>query len=168
MVLSSCLSFVLGADVIRIGGLFDFTEDRQEIALRYAVDAINSDRKLLAHSRLSAQIENVPNSDSFRASRKVCSLLKSGVAAIFGPQSSQTSAHVQSICDALEIPHIENRWDFRLTRDAYSVNLYPHPSTLAQAYTDVLKSLGWKKFCIIYETNNGLIRGPGTPERRKF
>ncbi|XP_068247412.1 glutamate receptor ionotropic, kainate 2-like isoform X2 [Palaemon carinicauda] len=128
------------------------------MALRYAVEAINSDRKLLTHARLSAQIENIPKTDSFRASRKVCSLLKTGVAAIFGPQSDQTSAHVQSICDALEIPHIENRWDFRLTRDAYSVNLYPHPSTLAKAYMDVLKALGWRKFCIIYQNNNGLIR----------
>ncbi|XP_068243990.1 glutamate receptor ionotropic, kainate 2-like isoform X1 [Palaemon carinicauda] len=156
--LVSFLHVALGSDVIRIGGLFDSTDDRQEEALRYAVDAINSDRQLLAHARLSAQIENIPNSDSFRGSRKVCALLKSGVAAILGPQSGQTSAHVQSICDALEIPHIENRWDFRLTRDAYSVNLYPHPSSLANAYMDVLRTLGWKKFCIIYENNNGLIR----------
>ncbi|MPC92051.1 Glutamate receptor ionotropic, kainate 1 [Portunus trituberculatus] len=114
------------------GGLFDPLDERQQVAFRYAVDAINSDRTLLSHARLSAQIEVIPPNDSFRGSRKVCSLLKSGVAAIFGPQSGQTSAHVQSICDALEVPHIENRWDFRLTRDAYSVNLYPHPSTLSQ------------------------------------
>nr|XP_053632783.1 glutamate receptor ionotropic, kainate 3-like [Cherax quadricarinatus] len=143
---------------INEGGLFDLTDDRQEVAFRYAVDAINSDRTLLAHARLSAQIEEIPPNDSFRGSRKVCSLLKSGVAAIFGPQSGQTSDHVQSICDALEIPHIENRWDFRLTRDAYSVNLYPHPSTLTKAYMDVLKTLGWHKFCVIYENNNGLVR----------
>ncbi|KAK8740229.1 hypothetical protein OTU49_003112, partial [Cherax quadricarinatus] len=140
------------------GGLFDLADERQEVAFRYAIDAINSDRTMLAHARLSAQIEEIPPNDSFRGSRKVCSLLKSGVAAIFGPQSGQTSDHVQSICDALEIPHIENRWDFRLTRDAYSVNLYPHPSTLAKAYMDVLKTLGWQKFCIIYENNNGLVR----------
>lgn len=74
----------------------------------------------------------------------VCSLLKSGVAAIFGPQSGQTSAHVQSICDALEVPHIENRWDFRLTRDAYSVNLYPHPSTLSK----VRRFAVWRVNCV--------------------
>ncbi|XP_069985019.1 glutamate receptor ionotropic, kainate 2 isoform X2 [Penaeus vannamei] len=158
LVLSALLHLATASDVIRIGGLFDQYDERQEVAFRYAVDAINSDRKLLAHARLSAQIEKIPPSDSFRGSRKVCSLLKTGVAAIFGPQSGQTSAHVQSICDSLEIPHIENRWDFRLTRDAYSVNLYPHPSTLAKAYMDVLKTLGWRKFCIIYENNNGLIR----------
>ncbi|XP_045135924.1 glutamate receptor ionotropic, kainate 2-like isoform X4 [Portunus trituberculatus] len=147
-----------GSDVIRIGGLFDPEDERQEVAFRYAVDAINSDRTLLAHARLSAQIEVIPPNDSFRGSRKVCSLLKSGVAAIFGPQSGQTSAHVQSICDALEVPHIENRWDFRLTRDAYSVNLYPHPSTLSKAYMDVLMTLRWRKFYVIYENNDGLVR----------
>ena len=62
----------------------------------------------------------------------VCHLLRSGVAALFGPQSGTTSSHVQSICDAMEIPHIETRWDYRLRRDEYSVNLYPHPSALSK------------------------------------
>ena len=62
----------------------------------------------------------------------VCHLLRSGVAALFGPQSGTTSSHVQSICDAMEIPHIETRWDYRLKRDEYSVNLYPHPSALSK------------------------------------
>ena len=65
----------------------------------------------------------------------VCHLLRSGVAALFGPQSGTTSSHVQSICDAMEIPHIETRWDYRLRRDEYSVNLYPHPSALSKVST---------------------------------
>ena len=59
-------------------------------------------------------------------------MLRLGVAAIFGPQSEKTANHVQSICDALEVPHIETRWDFKLTRDAYSLNLYPHPKSLSK------------------------------------
>jgi len=62
----------------------------------------------------------------------VCHLLRSGVAALFGPQSGTTSSHVQSICDAMEIPHIETRWDYRLRRDDYSVNLYPHPQDISK------------------------------------
>ena len=62
----------------------------------------------------------------------VCHLLRSGVAALFGPQSGTTSSHVQSICDAMEIPHIETRWDYRLKRDDYSVNLYPHPTAISK------------------------------------
>lgn len=33
----------------------------------------------------------------------VCHLLRTGVAAIFGPQSSHTASHVQSICDTMEV-----------------------------------------------------------------
>ena len=73
----------------------------------------------------------------------VCHLLRSGVAALFGPQSGTTSSHVQSICDAMEIPHIETRWDYRLKRDDYSVNLYPHPTAISK-----VRVLPWK--CQIY------------------
>jgi Receptor family ligand binding region len=62
----------------------------------------------------------------------VCHLLKTGVAAIFGPQSPQTASHVQSICDTMEIPHLETRWDFRLRRESCLVNLYPHPRAISK------------------------------------
>lgn len=66
----------------------------------------------------------------------VCHLLRSGVAAIFGPQSAHTASHVQSICDTMEIPHLETRWDYRLRRESCLVNLYPHPTTLSKVLID--------------------------------
>ncbi|XP_069184022.1 glutamate receptor ionotropic, kainate 2 isoform X2 [Procambarus clarkii] len=144
--------------VITIGGLFDMGDEKQEIAFRYAVDSVNHRERLLSPSELHTMIEHIPPFDSFHASKRVCDLVRSGVAAIFGPQSGQTSAHVQSICDALEIPHIETRWDFRLRRDDYSVNLYPHPSSLSKAYLDLVRVLEWRSFCILYEDNDGLVR----------
>ncbi|RWS23165.1 glutamate receptor: ionotropic kainate 3-like protein, partial [Leptotrombidium deliense] len=63
--------------------------------------------------------------------------------------------HVQSICDALEIPHIETRLDFQLQRDDLSINLYPRPSMLARAYVDIVNAWGWKHFAIVYEENEG-------------
>lgn len=145
-------------DIIRIGGIFNSNDEWQELAFRYAVQNINKDRNILPTSHLKAQIEQMPADDSFHASKRVCQLLRTGVAGIFGPQSENTANHVQSICDAMEIPHIETRWDFKLTRDAYSVNLYPHPSTLSQAYFDIIKALGWKQFVILYDENSGLVR----------
>ena len=62
----------------------------------------------------------------------VCKALDSGVAALFGPQSSVTASHVQSICDTLEVPHVETRWDYRVEREDYSLNLYPHPQAVGQ------------------------------------
>ncbi|XP_032457761.1 glutamate receptor ionotropic, kainate 2 isoform X2 [Nasonia vitripennis] len=145
-------------DIIRIGGLFHSTDSKQEIAFRYAVEKINGNRDILPKSRLSAQIEQISPQDSFHASKRVCHLLKTGIAAIFGPQSAHTASHVQSICDTMEIPHLETRWDFRLKREGCLVNLYPHPTTLSKAYVDLVKAMGWKSFTIIYENNEGLVR----------
>ena len=72
----------------------------------------------------------------------VCRALKGGMAGLFGPQSSVTSSHIQSICDTLEIPHIETRWDYRMKRDDYSVNLYPHPHAIGQVCQLTLKGQG--------------------------
>lgn len=89
----------------------------------------------------------------------VCDLLEKGVVALFGPLSaSPSSAHTQSICDALEIPHIETRWDFKTHRDDLSLNLYPQPSVLSSAYVDLVKSWTWETFAIVYENNEGIIR----------
>ena len=86
----------------------------------------------ILRSRLSAQIEKIPPQDSFHASKQVCHLLRSGVAALFGPESGTTSTHIQSICDAMEIPHIETRWDFVQRKEDYSINLYPNPKTISR------------------------------------
>ncbi|KZC04140.1 Glutamate receptor, ionotropic kainate 1 [Dufourea novaeangliae] len=169
------------------GGLFHPSDDKQEVAFRYAVEKINANRDILPKSRLSAQIEQIKPQDSFHASKRdlipflyssplitngtlsssqvthtpdhqLCHLLRSGVAAIFGPQSAHTASHVQSICDTMEIPHLETRWDYRLRRQSCLVNLYPHPTTLSKAYVDLVKAWGWKSFTIIYENNEGLVR----------
>ena len=57
-----------------LGGLFDISESKQEVAFRYAVERINSNRKILPKSLVSAQIEKIPPQDSFHASKrgKVC------------------------------------------------------------------------------------------------
>lgn len=85
------------------GGDDHQTTDPQEIAFKYAVEKINADNKILPRSKLHAEIERILPQDSFHASKRVCHLMKTGVAAIFGPQSSHTASHVQSICDSMEV-----------------------------------------------------------------
>lgn len=88
----------------------------------------------------------------------VCSLLRNGVLGIFGPLSSPTSMHVQSICDALEIPHLETRWDFQKERNDLSINLYPRPHILSRAFIELINAWDWKTFSILYEENEGIMR----------
>ncbi|KAG8176522.1 hypothetical protein JTE90_018995, partial [Oedothorax gibbosus] len=143
---------------IKVGGLFESGDEVLEQAFRYSVERINQDPDLFPNSRLTPKMERVERHDSFQAARKVCDLLSEGMAAMFGPQSSEGSAAVQSTCDVLEVPHIESRWDYRTKRDNHSINLYPHPTALGRAYLDFVKAKDWKKFAIVYEESDALIR----------
>lgn len=62
----------------------------------------------------------------------VCGMLEDGIAGILGPQSKDTWHLVQSLCDTVEMPHIETMWDHTQRRGSCLVNLFPHPSTLAR------------------------------------
>lgn len=64
----------------------------------------------------------------------VCQMMKEGVGVILGPQSPTTASHVQSVCEVLNVPHIETKWDFRSSQGNFLINLYPHPSTLSMVY----------------------------------
>lgn len=67
----------------------------------------------------------------------MCELLSEGVVAVLGPQSPDTADLVQSVCDTMEIPHMEQRWDIRQRRGSCLVNLHPHPSSVAKVCLDV-------------------------------
>lgn len=85
----------------------------------------------------------------------VCSVLRNAVVAIFGPNDSIDSMQVQSICEAFEVPLIEMRPDFESHRADQSINLFPHPSLLVNAYIDLVREWRWKSFAIIYEEDSG-------------
>lgn len=91
-------------------------------------------------------------------SATVCNLLNEGIAAIFGPQSIESSAHIQSTCDVLNVPHMETRWDYRLEPSNHSINLFPEPRMLGIAFRDLIKLKNWKNFAILYEENEALVR----------
>nr|CAD7443086.1 unnamed protein product [Timema bartmani] len=166
-------------DRVNIGGLFHEDERMEELAFRYAAEVVNSDESFMVGSdenilmnyKLVPLPEQVVDNNSFLVANKVCTLLFTGVAGIFGPTSGETAETVQSICDTMDVPHIETRWDIRQRRHALSVNLYPHPATLSkvrslggstpyvpEVFVEMVKKWGWTSFTIIYEDADGLIR----------
>ena len=58
--------------------------------------------------------------------------MEGGVVAVLGPSSAATADHIQSVCDAMEVPHVEARWDGRRNRHECSVNLYPAADAFSQ------------------------------------
>ncbi|XP_028981864.1 glutamate receptor ionotropic, kainate 2 [Diachasma alloeum] len=146
--------------VIRIGAIF--TEDQKdspsELAFKYAVYRINKDKSLLPNTTLVYDIQYVPKDDSFRTSKKACKQLSRSVQGIFGPSDPLLGAHIQSICEALDVPHLEARMDFEPTFKEFSINLYPSQDHLNKAFKDLMSFLNWTRVAIIYEENYGLFK----------
>lgn len=84
-----------------------------------------------------------------------CQQVKHGVQAVFGPSDPILGQHIHSICDALDIPHLEARLDLETEAKEFSINLYPAQSLLDAAYQDIMEFLNWTKVVIIYEDDRG-------------
>ncbi|GFY69147.1 glutamate receptor ionotropic, kainate 1, partial [Trichonephila inaurata madagascariensis] len=76
---------------------------------------------------------------------------------IFGPQDPLLGSHVQSLCDALDIPHIESRVDMEPEMKEFSINLHPSPKIVGSAIRDLIHYLNWTKVAILYEEDMSLI-----------
>lgn len=77
-----------------------------------------------------------------------------GVSAIVGPSDEKSAVHAGNICDTMEIPFIDTRYDVFSTIPI--INMYPDPSTLTQMVTDLVQAAEWQSFTILYENPDWL------------
>lgn len=79
------------------------------------------------------------------------------MAAIFGPSHSSSANAVQSICNALGVPHIQTKWKHQVAdnRDVFYVNLYPDFSSLSRAILDLVHFFKWKTVTVVYDDSTG-------------
>ncbi|KAJ8315099.1 hypothetical protein KUTeg_007249 [Tegillarca granosa] len=160
------------ATTYRVASLFEEKYRNQELAFKHTIEKINLRGDIIKNAMLIYGTQNVKEQDSFEASKKVCREIKEGVAAIFGPVSRVSASHVQSICNSLNIPHVQAHWDPRENfNNLFSINLYPNYLKLSSAYLDIVRYWRWRSFTILYEDNDGLIRlqellkaSQGTPD----
>uniref|UniRef100_A0A8C2NH58 Glutamate receptor n=1 Tax=Capra hircus TaxID=9925 RepID=A0A8C2NH58_CAPHI len=114
----------------------------------------------MPNTTLTYDIQKINLFDSFEASRRACDQLALGVAALFGPSHSSSVSAVQSICNALEVPHIQTRWKHPSVdnRDLFYINLYPDYAAISRAVLDLVLYYNWKTVTVVYEDSTGLIR----------
>lgn len=86
-----------------------------------------------------------------------CDQLSLGVAAIFGPSHSSSANAVQSICNALGVPHIQTKWKHQVSdnRDSYYVSLFPDFSSLSRAILDLVHFFKWRTVTVVYDDSTG-------------
>ncbi|XP_070395005.1 glutamate receptor ionotropic, kainate 2 isoform X3 [Dermacentor albipictus] len=145
--------------VIKIGALFtdDQRSSAMELAFKYAVIRINKDRTLLPNITLNFDIQHIPKGNSFRAAKMACNLISSGVVAMFGPNDPMIGAHIQSLSDSLDIPHIESRLDLEPDVKDCSVNLHPDPQITGKSMRDLVQYLNWTRIAVLYQDDISLI-----------
>lgn len=87
-----------------------------------------------------------------------CDQLALGVAALFGPSHSSSVSAVQSICNALEVPHIQTRWKHPSVdnKDLFYINLYPDYTAISRAILDLVLYYNWKTVTVVYEDSTGM------------
>ncbi|XP_075215419.1 glutamate receptor ionotropic, kainate 2 [Lycorma delicatula] len=155
---SSFVFVNLSPKVIRAIFTQEEKDSSTELAFKYAVYRINKDKNLLPNTTIVYDIQYVPRDDSFRTSKKACKQMEFGVQAIFGPSDPLLGAHIQSICEALDVPHVEARIDFEPSFKEFSINLHPSQEHMNHAFKDVISFLNWTKVAIVYEEDYGLFK----------
>ncbi|CAH6792504.1 Grik1 [Phodopus roborovskii] len=146
-------------------GIFETVENEpvnvEELAFKFAVTSINRNRTLMPNITLTYDIQRINLFDSFEASRRACDQLALGVAALFGPSHSSSVSAVQSICNALEVPHIQTRWKHPSVdnKDLFYINLYPDYAAISRAVLDLVLYYNWRTVTVVYEDSTG----KGTP-----
>ncbi|XP_044316567.1 glutamate receptor ionotropic, kainate 2 isoform X3 [Drosophila rhopaloa] len=154
LLLLQLISFALGVPpLVRVGAIFSNQNGKHnsELAFRYAIHKLNLDKSLLPETTVEYYIEYVNRFDSFETVQKVCKLVHVGVQAVFSPTDAALATHINSICDALDIPSIG-----RSAHD-FSINVYPSQQYVNQAFIDVIHYLNWTRFGILHEKNFGII-----------
>lgn len=98
--------------------------------------------------------------------------MESGAVAIVGPKSIYNSDIVASLCNELNIPHIVS---YHRTREIkknpyhkYTRNIFPDSTLLSKSLVDVVKNYGWRRFAIIYDSDESLIRLNGVLQMFPF
>ncbi|CAB1453801.1 unnamed protein product [Pleuronectes platessa] len=154
-------SLTIRVELSVTGGIFESIESgpsgAEELAFKFALNTINRNRTLLPNTTLTYDIQRINIYDSFEASRKACDQLSLGVAAIFGPSHSSSANAVQSICNALGVPHIQTKWKHQVSdnRDIFYVSLFPDFSSLSRAILDLVHFFKWKTVTVVYDDSTG-------------
>ncbi|XP_043928679.1 glutamate receptor ionotropic, kainate 1 isoform X2 [Protopterus annectens] len=114
----------------------------------------------MPNTTLTYDIQRINLFDSFEASRRACDQLALGVAAVFGPTHSSSVSAVQSICNALEVPHIQTRWKHPAVdnKDSFHINLFPDYAAISKAILDLVLYFNWRIVTVVYEDSTSLIR----------
>ncbi|KAK5650421.1 hypothetical protein RI129_001450 [Pyrocoelia pectoralis] len=151
-----CVFLLCNCEELRIGGLFEESNDNARLAFQLAADIINENNS--NPYKLHSLWGYVHHFNTLATSHTLCSMLEEGLVGIIGPTSPFLSPYVKSLCDIKDIPLIQVQWDFKQKGNDDLINLYPDTSELSRSFVDLIQNWKWNSFTIIYENNDSLYK----------
>eukprot|EP00057_Strongylocentrotus_purpuratus_P014629 XP_011669103.1 PREDICTED: glutamate receptor ionotropic, kainate 2 [Strongylocentrotus purpuratus] len=156
---------------ITIGGIFprQMAGSPEEAAFKLAVDRVGKTMRSAMNNTatLSADIRYIQHNDSFEATRAVCAQLQhaNGIAAVVGPTSIDGALAVRSVCNSVDVPHVDTRRQFGGVEPlSNTISLYPHARYISSLMVDIVKHYKWKKVTVMYDEDEALERLQGVLE----
>jgi ionotropic glutamate receptor len=145
------------------GGPIDF-------GYKWAIKVLNRDKILLPNTTLIGKSIYVKPGDIFRASKKICNLLGTGVVAILGGASdvdpsvewklfwTSASMDIPLFFSTPSFSHYKAIPKDRLPDPEFAVRLSPTVQVWGELLRELASYLHWQSVAILYEDEKGLIR----------
>lgn len=139
------------------GGLFEEIE-LHKTAFVFETKRFNKDIAKNA-SKLEALVypESLPK-HAFSAMKSFCSFLNHTAVGIFGAQTSSNLEIIENLSEKKRMPIILTRWINNEPLGNMTLNFYPDPDLLIQAYMDIVAALQWESFTVIYTDSRSFLK----------
>ncbi|XP_066500137.1 glutamate receptor ionotropic, delta-2 isoform X1 [Hoplias malabaricus] len=155
--------------IIHIGAIFDEAAKKDDEVFRMAVADLNLNNEILETEKITISVEFVDGNNPFQAVQEACELMNRGILALVSSIGCMSAGSLQSLADAMHIPHLfiqrapggTPRSSCPPTTpgipDDYTLFVRP-PVYLNDVIFHVVMEYTWQKFIIFYDQDYD-IRG---------
>ncbi|XP_039607059.1 glutamate receptor ionotropic, delta-2 isoform X1 [Polypterus senegalus] len=160
---------VVSDSIIHIGAIFDESAKKDDEVFRLAVADLNLNEEILSTEKITFSVTFVDGNNPFQAVQEACDLMNQGILALVSSIGCMSAGSLQSLADAMHIPHLYiQRAPSGTPRSSCSVThptksedytLFVRPPVyLNEVILKVIAEYAWQKFIIFYDTEYD-IRG---------
>ncbi|CAN0145650.1 unnamed protein product, partial [Lampetra planeri] len=143
------------------GAIFEESALKDQEAFSLAVADINANEEILQSEQITYSIRTVEGDNPFQALQEACELMEQGILALVSSTGCATASSLQSLSDAMHIPHLFTTTDPGAPGveepQGYTLTARP-PAVLGHVLTRVLADFAWRKFILFYQAGYD-IRG---------
>ncbi|KAG7328713.1 hypothetical protein KOW79_008657 [Hemibagrus wyckioides] len=148
--------------IIHIGAIFEQDAVRDSEVFQLAISDLSLSDDILQNERVTHSIKLIEADNPFQAVQEACELMNQGILALVSSTGCAAARALQSLTDAMHIPHLfvqrggggapraECVFNTRADAETYTLAARP-PVRIDHVLLTLLSDLHWRKFIIFYD-----------------